>query len=168
MPWLTLNLEGKRLYGIDNSYFGALKDSIIEASENTDEGRRFISARDKLRIDLLRPKYLGGFSAEYGVTSFFDDLADNASLTNDIQLALAFGYAWFRYTHDSQSPGDIDDVRAERILLQYSSMLEALTASVPVTLGATDKTDGRPVVRALSLAMDTGGRRTFLDSDGGI
>jgi len=161
MPWTTLTLEGKRLDGIDTSYFGHLRESVIESDEETDEGRRFTAARDKLRIALMGPRYLGGFATEYGVASFFDDLADNADLANDLQIALAFCYAWFRYTHDSQSPGDIDEVRAERMEDRITEMLQALTATVPVTLGQTDKAEGRPVVRALGISMDTSGRTSF-------
>lgn len=168
MAWTDLTLAGSILDGIDRSYFGHLRDATISAGEETDESRRLVAARDKLRLLLQGPKYLGPFAATYGLASFFDDLAAEASLQNDIQSALAYCYAWFRYTHASQSPNDIDEVRAERMEMLLKEVLLALSQSVPVTLGVTSEAPSQPVVTAVSLVMDTSGRDSFSASDGDV
>ena len=166
MAWTDLTLNGEYLDGVDTTTFGHLRKSTIKVAENTDEGRRFKAARQKVRTMLQGPKYLGPFAASYGLSTFFDDLQASADLAEDLQLALAYSYAWFRYTHDSTTPGDIDDVRAERMEVLLKDALAALSQSVPVTLSIIDEAVGQPGVRAIAGAMDTFGRETFDGSDG--
>ena len=163
MAWSDLTLSGATLYGIDRTAFASTRSATIKQSETTDEGRRLIAAAGKVRVLLQGPKYCGPFAASYGVAAFFDALAADSSLAGDIGQLLAHAYAWFRYTHDSRSAGDIDDVRAERQLECMRELLAAISTTAPVTIGATDQKPGMPVVRAIASAIDTLGNETYLD-----
>lgn len=165
MSWIALTLSGKLLDGIDTTTFGYLRDQTLETDEETDEGGRFDAARNKLRLLLQDAKYLGTFAAGFGLDTFFDALAANAQLTNDIQQALAHTYAWLQFAHDSNSPGDINEVRAERQRECVVEILRALSTSVPVVLGATDKAPNQPHVSGYTIVQDTRGRTDFGSSD---
>lgn len=166
MPWDSLTLAGDRLDGIDRTRFGYLRAVTIEAGEETDEARRFVAARSKVRVLLQGPKYCGPFAASFGIATFFDALADNADLAGDLAQTIAHAYAWFQYTHDSTSPDDIDERRAGRQMECLKEMLAAMSQSVPIVLGATDKPAGQPVAYAAATAMSTSGRTSIASNDG--
>lgn len=161
MSWAALSLDGRRLYGIDASAFSSLQSATVTQTEKTDEGRRFIAAAGKVRVLLQGPKYCGQFAATFGLDAFFDSIAVNVQLAGDLQQLLAHSYAWFRYTHDSRSPGDIDEVRADRQFECMRELLAAFSVSAPVVIGASSTPAGRPVLRAIGTAMDTRGETSF-------